>query len=144
RKTTLYIREIEKINLEEKEIQLSPQFSHTPAICPYDILVLALGNVTDFRKNPGLHEHALPFKTLGDALNIRNRILSAMEAAATEKDPHKRRQLLTFVVSGGGFSGAEVCAEINDFTRMLIKDFPQIPPEEIQVKLVHGGERLLE
>src|SRR5207247_213286 len=103
-KTNLYVREIESIDLERKEVLLAPLFSHAPTIVSYDYLILSLGNVTDFRDNPGLHEHALPFKNLSDALAIRNRIIDALDAAATETDPALRKQLLTFVIGGGGFS----------------------------------------
>lgn len=143
RKTHIYIREIEKIDLEGRKVILTPQFTHTPTILSFDHLILALGNVTDFRGNPGLHEHALPFKNLADALLIRNRIIDAIDAAAVESDPTLRKQLLTFVVGGGGFSGTEIGAEINDFARKLCKDYP-IDPEEIHVVLVHSKERLLD
>jgi NADH dehydrogenase len=143
-RTSLYVREIEKIDLESSEVVLVPQFSHTPTILKYDHLILALGNVTDFRDNPGLHEHALAFKNLADALVIRNRVIEAIAAAAVVKDPYFRKQLLTFVIGGGGFSGTEVCAEVNDFARKLCKEYPQIDPDEIRVVLVHSKDRVLD
>ncbi len=143
RKTRIYIREIEKIDLERREVVLAPQFTHATTAISYDHLIIALGNVTDFRENPGLHEHALSFKNLADALLIRNRVIDVIDAAAVESDPRLRKQLLTFVVGGGGFSGTEVCAEINDFARKLCKDYP-IDPEEIHVVLVHNKGRLLD
>jgi len=143
-RTTLYVREIEKIDIENKSVILTPQFTHASTKIPYDHLVLALGNVTDFRDNPGLHEHALPFKNLADALIIRNRVIDAMAAAANEQDPLLREQLLTFVIAGGGFSGTEVCAEVNDFAKKLCRDYPQIRREEINVILVHSQDRLMD
>jgi NADH dehydrogenase len=143
-KCRLFFRDIELIDLEKKEIHLTPEFSHTPTIVPFDDLIFALGNVTDFRGNSGLHEHALPFKNLADALIIRNRVMSAIECAANHTEPAIREQLLTFVIGGGGFSGTEVCAEVNDFARTLCEDYPQIRPEELQVILVHSKDRLME
>lgn len=141
-KTKIYVREIDQIHLEQKMISLVPQFSHTLTQVPYDELVLALGNVTDFRESPGLHEHALGFKNLGDALIIRNQVIDAIEEAAIEKDPILRKKLLTFVIGGGGFSGMEICAEVNDFAQKLCRRY-KIPSSELSVYLIHGGSYLL-
>ncbi|MDN3505542.1 MAG: FAD-dependent oxidoreductase [Rhabdochlamydiaceae bacterium] len=143
-KTALYIREIEKIDTDNKVINLAPRFSHTTDVVPYDKLVVGLGNVTDFHGMAGLHEHALPFKNLADALNIRNRIIDTIEQASIETDPIERKQLLTFVVGGGGFSGTEVVAELNDFVRKLAKKYKTIDKREIRVVLVHSKDRLME
>ena len=110
---------------------------------PFDHLVLALGNVTAFGGMPGLQQHALPFKTLGDALHIRNHVLQLLEEAANEPDDAVRRGLTTFVVAGGGFSGVEVAAELNDFVREIVRDYPGIAPEDLRVVLIHSGERIL-
>ena len=120
-KTRLYIREIDSIDIEKKEVILSPKFSHTPTNVPYDHLVFALGNVTDFRGIAGLHEHALPFKNLADSIVIRNHVIEVMEGAACEEDPALKQKLLTFIVGGGGFSGTEVVAEVNDLVHSLAK-----------------------
>ncbi|MBS0584753.1 MAG: FAD-dependent oxidoreductase [Verrucomicrobia bacterium] len=141
--TSIYVREISEIDIKQKTITLSPNFNHTDLLLSYDILVLALGNVTDFRHSPGgLHEHALGFKNLADAFKLRNRIIDIVETAANEPDPIIRKQLLTFVVGGGGFSGIEIVAEINDLVRRLIKGRKQIAKEEVRVILVHSKERL--
>ena len=143
KETTIYIREISEIDLLEQTVTLSPNFNHTDLLLHYDILVLALGNVTDFRNSPGgLHEHALPFKNLADAFTLRNRIIDVIETASTEPDPVLRKQLLTFVVGGGGFSGVEVAAEINDLARRLCKKYKTIEKTDVRVVLVHSGERL--
>ena len=72
RKTNLFFREIDSIDIENQKIYLTPKFSHKAREVPYDHLVLALGTVTDFRGMSGLHEHALPFKNLADSITIRN------------------------------------------------------------------------
>lgn len=143
-KTTLYIREIDSIDLEAKKVMLAPKFSHKTLEISFDHLVLALGNVTDFRGMSGLHEHALPFKNLADSLTIRNQIIDVMEAAAAETDPALKKQLLTFVVGGGGFSGTEVVAEVNDLTRKLSKQYREIDPKDIHVVLAHSKGRLMD
>ncbi len=142
--TALYVREIDSIDLEKKEVVLAPQFSHTPLRLSFDHLVVATGNVTSFRGAAGLFEHALPFKNLSDALRIRNHLIDTLETASIEKDPETRRRLLTFVIGGGGFSGTEVAAEINDLIHNLTKTFHSLDPKEMRVVLVHSKDRLME
>jgi len=143
--TSIYIREITDIDIKKQLITLSPNFSHKDTILSYDHLVIALGNVTDFRKSPGgLAEHALAFKDLSDAVALRNRIIDVIETAAQESDPEERKALLTFVVGGGGFSGVEVVAEINDLARKKVKSYKTIRPEDISVILVHSQDRLVD
>jgi NADH dehydrogenase len=109
----------------------------------YDHLVIALGTRLDDGKIPGMHEHASPFKYLGDALVLRNKLISALEEADIESDPELRRALLTFVVAGGGFSGVECIAEMNDFLRTAIRSYHQIGEKDLRLVLLQRGERIL-
>jgi len=143
-KTRLYVREIDSIDLEKKEIILFPKFSHAPTKVSYDHLVFALGNVTDFRSTSGLHEHALPFKNLADSIVIRNHVIEVMEAAACEEDAALKQKLLTFVVGGGGFSGTEVIAEVNDLVHNLAKRYREIDSKDLRVILIHSKDRLMD
>lgn len=140
----LYVREVQAIDLDKKVVSLSPGFRPRETLLPYDHLVLALGTVTDFRGSPGLYEHALPFKNLADALRLRNHLIRILEEASIESDPVLRKQLLTFVVAGGGWSGVEVVAELNDFIRNACRQYRSISRRDIEVILVHSGERILE
>ncbi len=144
RRTTLYVREVEQIDLERRVVTLAPGIFPRTVEVPYDHLVFALGNVTDFRGMPGLHEHALPFKNVADAIHLRNHVIHVLEEAAIESDEELRKELLTFVVAGGGFSGVEVAAELNDFLRKIVKRRYAIDPREVRVVLVHSGQRVLE
>lgn len=143
KRTQLHMREVEAIDLEKQVVIANPGFRPQPHLIPYDHLVLALGSVTDFRGMRGLAEHAFPFKNLVDALNLRNHAIRAIRESAIERDPAFRRELLTFVVAGGGFSGVECVAELNDFVRRLARSFPSIDPNEIRVVLLHSGDRIL-
>jgi len=143
KRTQLHMREVEAIDLERKIVVANPGFRPQAHLIPYDHLVLALGSVTDFRGMRGLAEHAFPFKNLVDALNLRNHAIRAIRESAIEPDPEFRRQLLTFVVAGGGFSGVEAVAELNDFVRGLARSFPTIDSKEIRVVLLHAGDRIL-
>lgn len=142
-KTTIVVREIEDIDLEARVVRTSPGVHPHPSEIPFDHLVLALGTVTDFRGLRGLPEHALPLKTLGDALRLRNHVIGALEEAAVEHEEALRSQLLTFVVAGGGFSGVEVAAELNDFVREVARHYPTIDARSIRVVLLHSQERIL-
>ena len=110
---------------------------------PYDQLLIAVGSRTDLSRLPGMAEHAFPFKTLGDAFFLRNQLISVLEEAEVETDPKEKQELLTFVVAGGGYTGVEVAAEINSFTREAAKSYRRIDPSEIKVILLHRGSRIL-
>lgn len=140
----LVIREIEQIDLAKRQIILSPKYTHSAQILDYDHIVFALGSVTDFRGYAGLHEHAFPFKNLTDTLRIRNHLIDVMETASTVEDPELKKKLLTFVVGGGGFSGVEIIAELNDLVRKMAKRNGNIEPNEIRVILIHNKTRLME
>jgi NADH dehydrogenase len=142
-KTTVVVREVEEIDLEKRVVRTSPGVHPHPSEIAFDHLVLALGTVTDFRGLRGLPEHALPFKSLGDALALRNHVIGALEEAAVEKEEALRRQLLTFVVAGGGFSGVEVAAELNDFVREVACHYKTIDAADIRVVLLHSQDRIL-
>ena len=141
--TNLYTRSIECIDLARRRVTAAAGFGSQQRFLPYDHLVIALGNVTSFAGQPGLAEHALPFKYLGDALALRNRVIHTLEEADIEQDAAVRRALLTFVVAGGGFSGVEAVAELNDFVRAAARSFRNLMREEIRVVLLHVGPLIL-
>ena len=141
--TNVYTRTIESIDLAHRSVQSTAGFGSRQHHLHFDHLVIALGNVTSFAGQPGLAEYALPFKYLGDALVLRNRLIHTLEEADIEQDPVVRRALLTFVVAGGGFSGVEAVAELNDFVRAAARSFRNLRPEEIRVVLLHAGGLIL-
>lgn len=143
-RTRIFIRDVDAIDLENRTVTLSPGFQPREHLLRFDHLVLALGSVTDFRGIPGLYEHALPFKNLADAISLRNHLIRVLEEASIETDPMLKRQLLTFVVAGGGFSGVEVAAEMNDFLRRVTRGYRDLNAADIRVVLVHSGKRVLE
>lgn len=144
KRTDVHVREVEAVDVDARTVTLAPGFHPHPHVLAYDHLVLALGTVTDFRGLRGLPEHAFPFKNLADALRLKNHIIRALEEAAIERDDlDLRKRLLTFVVAGGGFSGVEVAAELNDFVRAATKSYGTIDPAEVRVVLVHSQDRIL-
>ena len=110
---------------------------------PYDHLVLALGAVSNYLGNDAIRAHSLDFKSLGDAIRVRNAVIAAFDAADAEPDADKRRARLTFVIAGGGFSGAELAGALNDFARGMLADYPRLSADDLRVIVVHSRERIL-
>ena len=109
----------------------------------YDHLVLALGARANTEMIPGMAEHAIPLKLIGDAMRIRNHVIARLEQAAHVSDPGKQRRLTHFAVVGGGFSGVEVAGEIHDFIHNAHRHYPRLKKEDLKVTVIHAGERLV-
>src|SRR5262245_19582704 len=109
----------------------------------YAHLVLAFGNRARLDLIPGLAENALPLKTIGDAMHIRNMVLRRVAQIELETDPAIRRRLGHFVVIGGGFSGVETAGELADCLAGIRRYYPRVAAEELEVTLLHDGPRLL-
>jgi len=109
----------------------------------WDYLVVAMGSATNFFGMADVEENSLSFKSLKDAVDIHNRILDNYEAALLERNEERRRELLTFVVVGGGPTGIELAAAIQDFVRKaLVRDYPSLMPQT-RVLLVEAQDALL-
>jgi NADH dehydrogenase len=143
RHVDFFAGDVESINLKKRAVVVLHGFDHHTHTLEYDHLVLALGSITNFFKLPGLEERALTMKSLGDAIQLRNRIIAHLEEADTECAAKDRGALLTFIVAGGGFAGAETIASINDFLHDVLPFYPNLKPEMLRVVLVHPGEYIL-
>lgn len=143
-RTHLVMREVEEIDLRNRVVTVSPGFRPRQLKIPYDYLVIALGEVTNFYGMPGMLENARPFRTLADAIALRNHLIHVLEEADVEEDSDLRRKLLTFVVGGGGFSGVEVLAELNNFVRSVKKNYLRLRGEQVRCVLVHSRDRILQ
>jgi NADH dehydrogenase len=106
-------------------------------------IVFAFGARANLDLVPGLAEHALPLKLVGDAIFIRNRVLQRVARIELESDPFVRRRLGHFVVVGGGFSGVEVAGQLADFLRGVRRYYPRVDDGELRVTLIESAERLL-
>ena len=142
-RASLYTRDIESIDPVARTVTLSPGVRPTTLTLDYHQLVIAMGTRLDHSKIPGMREHASPFKYLGDALYLRNQLVRMLEEAEAESDPECRRRLLTFVVAGGGFSGVECIAEMNDFLREAVCAYHNISEADVRLILLQRGERIL-
>ncbi len=109
----------------------------------YDQLLLATGSVSRSLPIPGLSEHAIGFKSLADAIWLRNHVIETLEAANATEDPAKREELLTYVFVGGGYSGLEALAELQDFAADAMKDYPRARLSGMRFMLVEAADRVL-
>ncbi len=129
---------VEEIDLETKQITLCNRQM------AYDILVIALGSVTNFHGLETVRECALEIKNASDADNMRCQVIDRFEAAMHETDPDRRQKLLTFVVVGGGCTGVETVTEIREFLMHLRREqYADISPEEVRTVLVEIQDRVL-
>lgn len=109
---------------------------------PYDQLILALGAVTNTRQIPG-SENATTFKSLADVIVLRNHLIECLERADVESDPAARKRLLTLVVIGAGFVGSEVFGELSAFMDEIVRYYPRVHRDEMQLYLIQATERIM-
>ena len=110
---------------------------------PYRALVLAPGSTPLTLPIPGLAEHAVGFKSLADAIWLRNRVLAQLEAADATHDLDRRRELLTFTFVGGGYAGVEALAELESLARDALRLYPNLRRDDLRWVLVEARDALL-
>ena len=143
RHTRVLIADVEAIDLAGKQVRVRHSGLAGAYQVPYDHLVLALGAVTNFYRTPGLEEHALAMKTLGDAILVRNLVIDALGLADSQTDESARKTTLTVVVAGAGFAGIETAGAVNDFMREAIKFYPNLKEDMLRVVVADPGDHIL-
>ncbi|GAB3109313.1 NAD(P)/FAD-dependent oxidoreductase [Streptomyces calidiresistens] len=114
-----------------------------PLTLAWDELVLGVGSVSRTLPVPGLAEHGIGFKTVEEAIGLRNHVLEQLDIASSTRDPRVRDAALTFVFVGGGYAGVEALAELEDMARYACRYYPGISPEETKWILVEATGRIL-
>ncbi|HXG04645.1 MAG TPA: NAD(P)/FAD-dependent oxidoreductase [Candidatus Binatia bacterium] len=110
----------------------------------YDRLVIALGGTTPTFGTPGVEEHALPYKRLEDAILLRDHLIDLAEHADHEPDSERRQAMLTLCVVGGGYTGVELIAELQDFLHSyIVPRYRGVNPGDYRLVLVEAGEEIL-
>ncbi|MGI9146100.1 MAG: NAD(P)/FAD-dependent oxidoreductase [Chloroflexota bacterium] len=133
------LAEAQSVNLPERTLRLA-----NGSALAYDYLVLATGASHTYFGHPEWEPFAPGLKTLEDALEIRRRVLLALEAAEQEEDASERRALLTFVIVGGGPTGVELAGAIAEITRHTVRyDFRAADPSQARVILLDAGPQIL-
>ncbi|HMC49646.1 MAG TPA: NAD(P)/FAD-dependent oxidoreductase [Solirubrobacterales bacterium] len=125
-----------------KTVELRTREGDTEQL-PYDQLLLALGSVSRVLPVPGLSEHAIGFKSLADAIWLRNHVIETLEAANATEDAARRDELLTYVFVGGGYAGLEALAELQDFAADAIESYPRARLHGMRWVLVEASDRVL-
>ena len=140
-----FLGDVESVDLAAREVVVSHGSDGHRHTLRFEHLVVALGCTTNFYGLPGLAENAFAMKSLGDAIALRNQLISQLEEADTEcaQKHGLRESLTTFVVAGGGFAGVETIASVNDFVRQALAFYPSLGQEQVRFVLVHSGDVLL-
>lgn len=134
---------IRDIHLDERRIVLDAGVYTSNISIEFDHLVIALGGVVDLSRVPGMTEHGLVLKNVGDALNLRRTLIHRLEEANLADSPDIVRRLLTFVVVGGGYSGVETAGQILDLIADVKGLYQNLESFSSRVVLVHSGPFLL-
>jgi len=135
--------EVEQIDLDGRTVLVrQPNGGHLHRL-EYDHLVIALGSATNDFGVSGVAEHALTMKTLGDAIELRSRVIALLEEAEFERVVGDRGDQLSLVVAGGGFAGVETIGALNDFIREALPYYPHLSESDLRLVLVHAGELIL-
>ena len=143
RRTQVVRARVESVDLPQRYVRLAGEDGAPARELPFDHLVLSLGAVSNYFGNKNIEQVAFDFKSLGDAIKIRNHMIKMFERAEIEPDAARRKQLLTFVIAGAGFSGAELAGGLNDFSRGMLADYPNIQPDDVAVIAISPSNRIL-
>src|SRR5215510_4801184 len=146
RRTEFVRGRVTGIDLENRKVilaALASEHVNEQLEIPYDHLVLALGSVSNYLGMANIEKLAFNFKSLLDAIRIRNHVIEMFERADREPDASQRAALLSFVIAGGGFAGVELVGALNDLARGILADYPNLDPNELNIVLVHSQDRIL-
>jgi NADH dehydrogenase len=127
---------------ERRQLQLATIEGHEEAI-GYDQLIVALGSVSRTLPIPGLSEHAVGFKTLAEAIALRNRVIANLEMAESLEDADAREAYLTHMFVGAGYAGLEGLAELQDFMADVIERYPRCRTQGMRWLLVEARDRVM-
>lgn len=130
----------EVLEIDSKNSTVRTQFE----TIKYDQLVIASGTTNNFFNQPELKKKVHTLKSTAEAIRLRNEILDRLERACITTDRERRRQLLSFVVVGGGPSGVEVAGALGEMKRYILnKEYPEIDIDDVRVILIEGTDRFL-
>ena len=135
--------EVRAVDLKTRRLLCTGGLDGLPLEFEFDHLLLTLGSETNFFDTQGVREWAVTMKNLTDATLLHDRMVALLEEASLRSDNTARRELLTFVTAGGGFSGAETTGAVNDFVRETVRYYPQLSEHLVRVVVVHPGDFLL-
>jgi NADH dehydrogenase len=135
--------DVHAIDLNARQIHCTGGVADRELEFEFDHLLLTLGSETNFFNMDGVRDWSVTMKNLTDAAMLHNRMVALLEEASLQSDEAARRQLLTFVIAGGGFSGTETTGAVNDFVRETMRYYPQLREDLIRIVMVHPGNFIL-
>jgi NADH dehydrogenase len=142
RRTELVVGEVERIEVEGRSARIRlPDGRRRDE--PFDVAVIGAGSWSRTLPIPGLAEYAVGFKTLPEAIWLRNRVLAQLDAASEAADAEERRTALGFVFVGAGFAGIEAIGELEDFARAALAPYPSGMAADMRWVMVEAAERIL-
>ena len=138
RDVTYHMGHVKNIDLEKKEVTTSYE------TIPYDKLVIAAGATNNYFGMDNLPQETFGIKTVAEAAHTRDEILDRLERGALCKDPVKRKQLLSFLVVGGGPSGVEIAGALGEMKKYILKkEYPELSPDDVTITLVEAAPTIL-
>ena len=109
----------------------------------YDILVVCPGSISRLLPIPGLADVGIGFKTIGEAIFLRNHVLARLDLAASTSDPEQRKRALSFAFVGGGYAGVEAMAELQDMAQYATRYYPNLEASEMRWVLIEAASRIM-
>lgn len=138
RNVSYHMGHVKNIDVTKKEVTTSYE------TLSYDRLIIAAGSTNNYFGIPNLDKETYGIKTVAEAAHTRDEILDRFERGALEKDPERRRQLLSFLVVGGGPSGVEIAGALGEMKKYILsKEYPELKPDDVTITLVEGASSLL-
>jgi NADH dehydrogenase len=142
RRTEIVVGEVERIDHDARTARVRMTDGQLRDE-PYDVVVLGAGSRSRVLPIPGLAEYAVGFKTVAEAIWLRNRVVSRLDAADELEDPAARTAALTFVFVGAGFAGIELLGELEDFARAAMRVYKGLRREDMRWIMIEAGPRIL-
>jgi NADH:ubiquinone reductase (H+-translocating) len=133
--------EVRRVDLARRSVAVQPPGNQDMYELEYDHLVIALGGITNTSIVPG-SEQALTFKTLGDAIYLRNHVIQQFEQADIERDPARKQAQLTFAIVGAGLVGVELMGELTTFVLNVSDLYKHVDRREIRFEMLEAGPRI--
>jgi NADH dehydrogenase len=130
------------ISHRDKIVTVQPAQGESYALA-YDLLVVCPGSISRLLPIPGLADQGIGFKTIGEAIYLRNHVIARLDLASSISDPVRRRKALSFVFIGGGYAGVEALAELQDMARYATRYYDGITPEDMRWVLVEAADRIM-
>jgi len=135
--------QVDRVDWERGLVILAPDKLSSHRQIPFDHLGITVGSVPNYFGNKDVEANTLTFKSLEDSIRLRSQVIEMFERADIESNPVRKRQMLTFVVIGGGFAGVELIGALNDFGRGMLPNYSNLRQDDLRFVLIHTRDSIL-